>query len=306
MIAFLFPGQGSQRAHLLAESARAFDAHDLFAEASDILGCDVMLYDDDAALAHAEVVQRNIFLGGLAGARALARGGVRPDAVAGHSVGAFVAATVGGVLSLADALALVDARAKAMRRRFTSGYAMGAVLGATERDVSSIVGLPELRGSVYVAVVNARDQVVVAGTASAVDRALEIALERGARDARVLRVAVPSHTPFMEPVRTELADAFRNIELRPATLPFSANVDGRTLFAAPDIAFDLIESVARAVRWLDVTQTLRERGVDCFVEAYLSDILTRLVEEADPEALAISLGRMPVASAVTLAGRNKE
>jgi malonate decarboxylase epsilon subunit len=306
VIAFLFPGQGSQRSHLLADSARAFDAYDLFAEASDIVGFDVMLYDDDVALQRAEVVQRNIFLAGIAGARALERGGVNAAVVAGHSVGAFAAATVAGVLDLAEALRLVEVRAKAMARSFALGYAMGAVLGATERDVSAITALDELRSLVYVAVVNAADQIVVAGTANAVDRALEIAKERGARDVRVIRVTVPSHTPFMAPVRSALAAAFEGVHLRPSLVPVSANVDGRALVRGDEIANDLVESVARTVRWLDVTQTLLERGVDCFVEAFLGDTLTRLAEETFPETLALSLGRMPVPSALTLASKYEE
>jgi malonate decarboxylase epsilon subunit len=303
VIAFVFPGQGSQRPGLLADSAAMFDAHELFASASDLLGFDVMREDDESALQHTDVVQRNIYLAGVAGARALERSGVLPAAAAGHSVGAIAAATVAGVLTFADGLALVEMRGKAMARGFGPGYAMGAILGAAERDVLAITLLPEIRDAAYVAVVNAPDQVVVAGTHAGVELALRVARERGARDVRVLRVDVPSHTPFMFRVRDELATAIATFDLYPAKIPLSANIDGRTLFGKADIERDLVESVAKPVRWFDATQVLHERGVDCFVETFLGDTLTRLAETAFPEIVAISLERTSLASAGSLARR---
>ena len=225
MIALLLPGQGSQRSGLLKESGRLFDAEDLFASASDILGFDVMREDDESALQQTAVVQRNVFLAGVAGARALERAGVRAEAIAGHSIGAYTAATIAGVLSFEDALRLVDVRGKAMAEVFVLGYGMGAILGATEREVTAITALAEIRDAVHVAVVNARDQIVVSGTAHAVGRALAIARERGARDVRLLRVDVPSHTPFMLPVRDALASAFR--ESRAASSSYSASRERR-------------------------------------------------------------------------------
>jgi malonate decarboxylase epsilon subunit len=300
VIAFLLPGQGSQRSGLLEECARSFDADDLFASASRILGFDVMREDDDSALQRSAVVQRNLFLAGVAGARALERAGVRAEAVAGHSIGAFAAATIAGVLSFASALELVDVRGKAMARAFESGYAMGAILGVTERDAAAICALPALRDAVYVAVVNARDQIVISGTTDAVGRALAMARERGARDVRLLRVDVPSHTPFMLAVRDELAAAFATVELHRAAIPLAANVDGRALFTGDDVARDLIESVAKTVRWFDATQMLHERGVTCFIETFPGDTLRALAATAFPEDTAISLERTTIASATYL------
>jgi malonate decarboxylase epsilon subunit len=301
VIAFLLPGQGSQRSGLLEESARIFDAADLFASASDILGFDVMHEDDEAALRHTAVVQRNIFLAGVAGARALERAGIHTAAVAGHSIGAFAAATLAGALSFANALELVDVRGKAMARAFGPGYGMGAILGATERQAMAITKLASIRDAAYVAVVNARDQIVVSGTTLAVGRALEIARERGARDVRLLRVDVPSHTPFMRPVRDELAAAFARVKLHRTSIPIAANVDGRALFSGEDVARDLVESVARTVRWFDATQMLHERGVDCFIETFPGDTLRALVTAALPDVTAISLERTTIASAAYLA-----
>jgi malonate decarboxylase epsilon subunit len=303
LIAFLFPGQGSQRAKLLADSARAFDAHDLFASASDLLGRNVMDEDDDEALRRTEVVQRNVFLAGVAAARALERNGISARAAAGHSIGAFAAATIAGALPFADALKLVELRGRSMARTFGPGYAMGAILGASEREVEAIVALPEIAGQAYVAVINARDQIVIAGTDEAVGRALELALARGSRNVRTLAVAVPSHTPLMLPVRNELAAAVARIDVGPPRIPVAANVDGRALFGPGEVAQDLVESVMHPVRWLDATQMLRERGIDCFIEAFLGDTLTGLVESAFPEAIALSLGRTSLSSAVSRASR---
>ncbi len=305
MIAFLLPGQGSQRAGLLAEAASRFEAAELFAAASEILGHDVMREDDDAALEHGAVVQRNVFLAGLAAAHALERAGVRADAIAGHSIGAYAAATVAGVLSLRDGLTLVDVRGKAMAAAFGPGYAMGALLGVTEREATDLTALADVLDAVYVAVVNARDQIVVAGTQRAVARVLELARVRGARDVRLLRVAVPSHTPFMIAVRDRLAAACAEVELRRPGIPVAANIDGRALFTGAEVAHDLVESVAQPVRWHDATQMLYERGTDCFIEAFPGDTLRALVAAALPEVTAISLERTAVDGAAYLARHHR-
>jgi malonate decarboxylase epsilon subunit len=107
----------------------------------------------------------------------------------------------------------------------------------------------------------------------------------------------------MRPVRDELASAFAAVEVHRAAIPIAANVDGRALFAGEDVERDLVESVALPVRWLDATQMLHERGVECFIEAFPGDTLRALVEAALPDVTAISLERTSVASATYLARR---
>ena len=302
VIAFLFPGQGSQRPKLLADSSLAFDAREIFDRASEHLGIDVMLEDDESALRHPEIVQRNVFLAGFAGGFALRRAGIEPDAFAGHSVGAVVAATLAGVFTFADALDFVGLRGRAMGR-IGPGYGMGAIVGVSQRTVRSMIDSFELRDAVYVAAVNAPDQTVIAGADGAVDRVLELARQGGAPRASRLDVMVPSHTPLMGYVRTELGDVLRRLELGRPEKMLASNVDGGALFSKADVARDLADGVAAPVRWHDATQMLYERGVRCFVECYLGDVLTNLIEAAFKDSIAISLQRVGVVSAVTLARR---
>jgi malonate decarboxylase epsilon subunit len=304
MIAFLFPGQGSQRPGLLSETAAAFDAYELFKSASAVLGFDVLRDDDERALKRTEIVQRNIFLAGVAGARALERAGIRAQAVAGHSIGAFAAATTAGVISFDDALTLVDRRGRAMARAFGPGYAMAAICGLGEREVATIAGSLVAPDAAYVAGVNAPDQVVISGSERSVEESLEIARARGARTACRLEIDVPSHTPLMNGVRAELEQAFATVALHRSAIAIAANVDGRALFDQHDVARDLIDGVALPVRWYDATQMLFERGVDCFIEAFLGETLTALAESAFPEACTMSLGRVSLGSAIARARRH--
>ena len=301
MIAFLFPGQGSQRPGLLKYCVDVLQAGDLFLEASEILGIDVLLDDDAEALENTEVVQRNIFLAGVASARLLAKHDLAPQIVAGHSVGAFAAATVAEVVSFGDALKVVSVRGHAMATALGSGNGMGAVLGLVERDVRTIVGEVQPRYVVDIAGINAADQIVVSGSLAGVKTVLEIASTRGARNVRLLSVPTASHTPQLTGVRDRVREAFASIEIRSPRVPVAGNIDGRALFNGADVVNDLIEGVAKPVRWYDAMQMLYERGTTCFVESFPGDTLTALVEDAFPESKAVSLGRNGLTSTVLVA-----
>ena len=291
MIAFLLPGQGSQRPGLLKDCVDALGARDLFQHASELLGIDVLRNDDARALEDTEVIQRNVFLAGVAAARSLEGRDVFPCIIAGHSIGAFAAAAVAGVFSFDDALEMVTVRGRAMATSVGSGNGMGAVLGLLERDVRAIVGEVQGNDTVDIAGINAIDQVVVSGTLSGVNSVLAIASLRGARNVRLLSVPTASHTVQLIGVRDRLYDAFSSIAIRTPRVPVAGNVDGRALFNARDVVNDLIEGVAKPVRWFDAMQMLYERGTTCFVESFLSDTLTTIAETAFPEVTAVSLGR---------------
>jgi Acyl transferase domain len=176
----------------------------------------------------------------VARARALEAAGLRVAAVAGHSVGAFAAAVSARVLEFSDALRRVDLRGRSMAAAFGSGYAMGAVTGLDERDVSAIVRQAR---DVFIAAENAPDQITIARTLAGVERTLEDARMRGARTARRLDVSVPSHTSFMLPIRDLLRDAVRNVTLHRPIVPYAANCDGRAKFEGGDVAADLVKGV---------------------------------------------------------------
>jgi len=292
MIALLCPGQGAQHPGLLRTAAQLSGGAELLAEACDVLQLDVLCDDGYPALERTDVVQRNTFLASVASARALEAAGLRIAAVAGHSIGAFAAAVSARVLAFSDALRLVDLRGRSMAAAFESGYAMGAVTGLNERVVSAIA--MEAR-DVFISAENAPDQITVAGTLAGVERTLEDAHARGARTARRLEVSVPSHTPFMLPIRDLLRDAIRDVSVRRPIVPYAANCDGRAKFEAGDVAADLVESVAMPVRWFESTQMLYERGVRVFVEALPGETLAALAATAFPDATALSVQNSGIA-----------
>jgi malonate decarboxylase epsilon subunit len=285
--ALLFPGQGAQYAGLLAKTASMPGARQLLARASEIVGQDVSITDDEASLQKTDVVQRNTFLASVASADALRANGALFDAVAGHSIGAFAAAHFAGVLEFEDALRLVVLRGGMMRRLFCGGYAMGAIVGFDERTVQNIIAKSE---GVSISGVNARDQVTIVGPQADVLAALDTARQSGAVTAKLLAVTVPSHSDLMIPVRDALRDGLSKMRLGRPTLVYAANTDGRAKIDSRDVAADLIESVARPVRWHDAIAMLVERGVRSFVEAAPGDTLTTLINnrsEAGAEAIAV-------------------
>ncbi|GAC1301340.1 MAG: malonate decarboxylase subunit epsilon [Vulcanimicrobiaceae bacterium] len=300
MIAFVFPGQGAQRPGMLHDVAALPGGAETLREAEAVLACDVR--DDEVTLATTLGAQRALAIAGVASARALDAGGVVANAVAGHSIGAFAAAVTAGALAFADALRAVDARARAMASGFPSGFTMGAVGGLTEAAVRALAAeFATEREPLYAANVNAVDQIALAGARSALERALAAAIARGARTARLLDVAVPSHTPLMDDVARTLARTLADVPIANATCWYAANRDGRLVRNAAAIRRDLIESVARPVRWADATQALVERGVTLFIEALPGNVLTDLAVAAYPNVRAVALANAGLRSTIAFA-----
>jgi len=300
VIALLFPGQGAQRPGMLCELTALPGGGETLREAERVLGG--MVRDDAATLATTLGAQRALTIAGTASARALRAGGVVADAVAGHSVGAFAAAVAADALAFADALRIVDARARAMVRAFPSGFTMGAIAGFAESVVQALAAeFAAPREPLYATNVNAYDQVAIAGACTAVERALGAATARGARTARLLDVAVPSHTPLMDDVAQTLERAFAGVPVANANCWYAANCDGRLVRDAAAIRRDLIASVAHPVRWADATQGLVERGVTLFIEALPGSVLADLATVAHPQVRAIALTNVGLRSAIAFA-----
>jgi malonate decarboxylase epsilon subunit len=304
-VAFLFPGQGSQRPGMLHELPDHPVAQAMISEATEVLGLDVLELDTPEALGSTIMVQLALLIVGATVARILAEEGGGADFVAGHSVGAFAAAVVAGALAYPDALRVVDLRARAMQEAYPRGYGMGVVVGLDERTISRLAtecGTPE--APVYAANVNAPLQVSVAGADDALERVLALARERGARRARRLTVPTPSHTPLMAPVADELGRALADVPVERPTVPYLSNVGGRALLDPGEIRDDLVRSVERPVRWHDATGLLFELGVRLFVELPPGRVLADLATAAFPEARAIAVADAGAGSAATLIARH--
>ncbi len=305
-VAFLFPGQGSQRPGMLHELPDHPVARELISEAAGVLGRDVLDLDTPEALGSTVATQLALLVAGATVARVLVEEGGGADCVAGHSVGAFAAAVAAGALAYPDALRLVDLRARTMQEAYPRGYGMGVVVGLDERTVFRLAAeTGTAKAPVYAANVNAPLQVGVSGADDALERVLDLAREQGARRTRRLTVPAPSHTPLMAPVAAQLESTLADVRIDPPGIPYLSNVGGRALRDPEEIRADLARSVERPVRWHDATSLLFELGVRLFVELPPGRVLTDLATVAFPEARAIAVADAGVVSAATLIARHR-
>ena len=303
-IAVVFPGQGSQSTGMLGELARAEPVVEAtFAEASEVLGYDLWALcqqGPDEELALTEKTQPAMLAAGVATWRALqGHAQLRPVAMAGHSLGEYSALVCSGALDFRAATELVRHRGRLMQQAVPVGVgAMAAVLGLEDAEVEAACA--EAAGSEVVEAVNfnAPGQVVIAGHATAVERAIEAAKGRGAKRAVLLPVSVPSHSSLMRGAAERLAEKLAVTELRRPQVPDVYTVEVRR-HAEPDgIRSALQEQLYKPVRWADTVRAMIESGVTTIVECGPGKVLTSLnrriargpgltmIAVDDPESLA--------------------
>jgi malonate decarboxylase epsilon subunit len=302
MIAFLFPGQGSQFAGFLHTLGGA-TAHARFAEtieeASDVLHIDVLSLDHADALRSTVAVQISLLVAGVATVRALQDEGIEPDAAAGLSVGAYGAAVACNALSFSDALKLLHVRAHLMERAYPQGYGMLAVSGLSEPELEAVIAKAPAQAA-YIANLNAPRQIVLAGADADLDHMRERALEAGARKAERLAVSVPSHCVLLDDAARELTEAASKITFHTPTIPYISNRGARPLRQADAIRTDLATNLRYPVRWHDTTIVLGELGAQVFVEMPPGRTLTQLAEDALPNIAKVAIEQTSIPSAAAL------
>jgi malonate decarboxylase epsilon subunit len=304
-IALLFPGQGSQTPGML----HALPDHPAVArtldEISEILGGDVRELDSAEALGSTVSVQVALLTSGVAVARSLIAEGIKPEAVAGLSVGAFAAAVQAGVIFLSDAVHLVQQRARMMEELYPTGYGLAAIIGLTEKQVSELVEAAHTeQAPVYVGNINAPRQIVIAGSNQGMAKVLEAARTRGARKAERLDVSVPSHCPLLEPVATALRESLGRMQLQAPSLIYVGNVTARALRTADAIAEDLASNIAHGVRWNDTVRVLVELGCGLFLEMPPGHVLSELAREIVPEVRTLVMAESSLRHALRVAGQH--
>jgi len=299
-IAFMFPGQGSQAvgmgkalAEAFPEGRRVFDAVD---EALGDKLSRIMWEGPAETLTLTENTQPALLAHSLAVMRVLeTEAGVdlARDAayVAGHSLGEYSALAAAGSLSLADAARLVRIRGRAMQKAVPVGAgAMAALLGL-EFDQAAEVAAQSAQGQVCQAANdNGGGQVVVSGDKAAVERAVEIAKQKGAKRAMMLTVSAPFHCALMQPAADAMAAALAGVAVKAPAVPVVANVTARPITAPAEIVRRLVEQVTGTVRWRDSVAFMAGQGVTTFYEVGTGKVLSGLVKRIAAGAAGVAIG----------------
>jgi [acyl-carrier-protein] S-malonyltransferase len=286
--AIVFPGQGSQAVGMLAALAEAHpETNATFEEASTALGFDLaaLIREGPAeTLNRTDNTQPALLAAGIAVWRAwLKRGGARPAALAGHSLGEYTALVAAGVLEFADAIRLVNLRGRFMHEAVPEGTgAMAAIIGLDAGAVQEACAVASALGVVAPANLNSPGQIVVSGERKAVAQAGVLAREAGAKRVIPLAVSVPSHCALMEPAAERLADALGGLELRRPTIPLVNNVDVAAPAEPAAIREALVRQLTQPVRWTEVVENLRgDYGVNILLEFGPGAVLTGLARRMD-------------------------
>lgn len=294
-LAFVFPGQGSQSVGMLQELAGAYPlVKDTFDEASQAVGVDLWALVQQGPveeLNRTERTQPAMLAAGVATWRVWQEeGGAEPSFLAGHSLGEYTALTCAGSIAFADAASVVAARGRFMQEAVPEGVgAMAAMLGLSDEQVREICD--RVRGDEVLAAVNYNSpgQVVVAGHRQAVERALALAEEAGARKSVLLPVSVPSHCSLMEPAAERLAERLAEIAVSAPLIPVIHNAD-----AAPHAEAEQIRAVLRGqlympVLWVDSVRFMADEGVTTIVECGPGKVLTGLCKRISREVTSLPL-----------------
>ena len=292
-LALLFPGQGSQSVGMLADLADHWpQVAETFAQASEVLGYDLwqLVHNGPAeALNQTDKTQPAMLAAGVAVARVWqAAGGAIPTAMAGHSLGEYTALVCAEALGFEDAIKLVEKRGQLMQSAVPAGEgAMAAILGLSDEDVIALCEAAA-QGDVVEAVnFNSPGQVVIAGTRSAVERATEIAKEKGAKRALLLPVSVPSHCSLMKPAADELAKVLDAIEISAPTIKVIHNADVQSHQDGASIKKALVEQLYNPVRWVETIGALKNAAVETVVESGPGKVLAGLNKRIDRRMTAL-------------------
>lgn len=289
MIAFVFPGQGSQAVGMGKAFSDEFDiCRQTFAEADAALNepLSELIFNGPAdRLTLTENTQPAILTMSVAVCRLLADRGLTPSFVAGHSLGEYSAHVAAGTFAFADAVRLVRNRGRYMQEATPVGSgAMAAIIGLDEAAVNAACEEAAQGEVVSAANLNGAGQIVIAGTAAAVTRASERAKARGAKRAIPLSVSAPFHCALMRPAEVRLAPELRAVGAADPRIPVVANVDAQPKRTAAASIDALIAQVASPVRWEDVVRRLASEGVTRYVEVgpgkALSGMIKRIVSGA--------------------------
>lgn len=288
--AYIFPGQGSQFPGMAKELYENNSvAKEMLEKANSILGfriTDIMFSGTEEELKQTKVTQPAIFLHSVCLAATLPD--FKPDMVAGHSLGEFSSLVANQTLSFEDALVLVSKRALAMQKACEANPStMAAVLGMADEKVEEICA--SVKDDIVVAAnYNCPGQLVISGTISGVNKAIELLKAAGAKRALVLPVGGAFHSPCMEPARVELEAAIKSTNFKTPVCPVYQNVNAKAVSDPSEIQKNLISQLTAPVRWTQTVQNMVADGATNFVEVGPGKVLQGLVKKIAGAAEAVS------------------
>lgn len=286
-IAFVFPGQGSQRVGMGRDVVEASpEAKGLFDKADEVLGFSLstLIFEGpEDQLKQTVNTQPALLTTSVALYQAFAKHGITPQYVAGHSLGEYSALTAAGSLSFEEAVATVRARGQFMEQAVPGGQgAMAAILGGERDALATLCAEITVQGKlVELANMNCPGQIVVSGSKEGVDELVLRVKEIGAKRAIPLEVSGPFHSSLMKPAAQKLGEQLSKINIQDAKIPVVANVTASAVTAGSDISSLLVEQVYSPVLWQDSVNWLIEQGVDTFVEIGPGNVLAGLIKKID-------------------------
>lgn len=299
--AFVFPGQGSQFVGMGKDLADNFaSAREVFEEVNEALGQDLfklMTEGPDSELMLTSNAQPALMAHSMAVVRVLEKEfGIKlaekASYVAGHSLGEYSAACAAGVFSLEDTAKLLRIRGDAMQKAVPLGVGgMAAVLGVSFKDIDALVeACNDERNLCVAANDNSDGQVVLSGHTAAIEKAVEIASEFGAKRCVRLPVSAPFHSPLMQPAAEAMARAFMQVESSDAQIPLIANVLAAPITDHKQIIKNLIEQVTGTVRWRETVIFMKEQGVTDIIELGAGKVLSGIVKRSQKDINSASVG----------------
>jgi [acyl-carrier-protein] S-malonyltransferase len=294
-IAFLFPGQGSQFVGMGKELASNHAvARQTFEEADDALAyklSQICFEGPEEKLKLTEITQPAILTASIAAWRVLEEKGLRPDSVAGHSLGEYSAHVAAGTLTFADAVRTVRNRGRYMQEAVPVGVgAMAAILGMPADRVIAVAADAADGEVCQAANINSPEQIVISGNTSAVARAIQLATERGAKKAVGLPVSAPFHCALMQPAQDRLAVDLKTLAFRDPSCPVISNVDAAPVTSAEATRDALIRQVTGAVRWDESVRRLIAMGAATFIEVGPGKVLWGLMRQIDRSKTCLAVG----------------
>lgn len=292
--AFIFPGQGAQYVGMGKQIAEAYSSADaIFNQASEALGFDVkkMIFEsDDETLKITENTQPTIVTASIACMQPLLEKGIKPDVVAGLSLGEYSAHVAAGTMTFKDAVSLVKKRGRFMQEAVPQGVgAMAAILGLENETVMECCEIASSEGIVEPANFNCPGQIVVAGEVKAVEKLVELSKAKGAKRSMLLPVSAPFHCSLLKPAGDNLALELDKVELKDMELPVVTNVTAQYVTDKSGVKELLVKQVSSSVKWEECVRAMIGDGVDTFIEIGPGKVLSGFVKKIGKDVRVLNV-----------------